>query len=120
MCDIEPRRDTNSNLDYIEFNERQAKTRTGEDARNVRDSKPRAYETPANKSRCPVGMYKECRNRRSRGFRNSADPFYLAVVTNKENPRNDDQWFLRGPFGKNNINNILKNMVKIAKLKRKD
>ena len=111
MGDIELRRDTNSNLDYIEFNERQAKTRTGEDARNVHDSKPRAYETPANKYRCPVGMYKECRNRRPRGFRNSADPLYLAVVTNKENPRNDDQWLLRGPVGKNKINNILKNMV---------
>ena len=52
-CDIELRRDTNSNLDYVEFNERQTKTRTGEDARNVRDSKPRAYETPANKSSLP-------------------------------------------------------------------
>ena len=114
--DIELKRDTNSNLDYVEFNERQTKTRTGEDARNVRDSKPRAYETPANKSRCPVEIYKEYRNRRPRGFCNSTDPFYLAVVTNKENPRNDDQWFLRGPVGKNKINNILKNMIKIAKL----
>jgi hypothetical protein len=51
--DIELRRDTNSNLDYVEFNERQTKTRTGEDARNVRDSKPCAYETPANKSSLP-------------------------------------------------------------------
>jgi hypothetical protein len=51
--DIELKRDTNSNLDYVEFNERQTKTR------NARDSKPRAYETPANKSHCPVGMYKE-------------------------------------------------------------
>jgi hypothetical protein len=76
----------------------------------VHDSKPRAYETPANKYRCPVGMYKEYRNRRPRGFYNSTDPFYLAVVTNKENPRNDDQWFLRGPVGKNKINNNLKNI----------
>jgi hypothetical protein len=53
--------------------------------------------------RYPVGMYKEYRNRRPRGFCNSTDPFYLAVVTNKENPRNDDQWFLRGPVGKNKI-----------------
>ena len=90
MGDIELRRDTNSNLDYLEFNERQAKTGTGEDARNVRDSKPRACETPANKSRCPVGMYKECRNRRPCVFCNSADPLYLAVVSNKENPRNED------------------------------
>ena len=93
--DIELKRDTNSNLDYVEFNERQTKTR------NVRDSKPRAYEIPANKYRCPVGMYKEYRNRRPRGFYNSTDPFYLAVVTNKENPTNDDQWLLCGPFGKN-------------------
>jgi hypothetical protein len=116
MGDIELRRDTNSNLDYVEFNERQTKTRTGEDARNVRDRKPLPYETPANKYRCPVGMYKEYRNRRPRGFCNSTDPFYRAVVINKENPRIDDQWFLRGPVGKNKINNILKNMVKIAKL----
>jgi hypothetical protein len=106
--DIELKRDTNSNLDYVEFNERQTKTR------NVHNSKPRAYETPANKYRCPVGMYKEYRNRRPRGFCNSTDPFYLAVVTNKENSRNDDQWLLRGPVGKNKINNILKKMVKIA------
>ena len=90
MGDIELRRDTNSNLDYVEFNERQTKTRTGEDERNVRDRKPRPYETPANKYRCPVGMYKEYSNRRPRGFCNSTDPFYLAVVTNKEDPRNDD------------------------------
>jgi hypothetical protein len=56
--DIELKRDTNTNLDYVEFNERQTKIR------NARDSKPRAYEIPANKSHCPVGMYKEYRNRR--------------------------------------------------------
>jgi hypothetical protein len=49
----------------------------------VRDCKPRAYETPANKSHCPVGMYKEYRNRRPRGFYNSTDPFYLAVAVPK-------------------------------------
>ena len=53
--------------------------------------------------RYPVGMYKEYRNRRPRGFCNSTDPFYLAVVTNKENPRKTINGFYVDPSVKTKL-----------------
>lgn len=61
-------------------------------------------------------MYKEYRDRHPGDLCKSSDPFYLAVVTNKVNPRNGEQWCLRRPLGKHKMNNILKNLIKIAKL----
>lgn len=45
-------------LCYVKFStERQAKTRTGENSKNVRESKPKMLENLKNSERCPVTSY---------------------------------------------------------------
>ena len=85
--------DITLNVEYLEYNERQ--TRTGEDVRNVRDSKPRMYAVP-DISTCSVKMYKAYKARGPSDFCSSDKPFYLATVTQTTNPREDEQWFLCG------------------------
>ena len=45
--DITLKHDNELDLNFLEYNERQTKTRTGEDLRNTRESKPRMYEIPS-------------------------------------------------------------------------
>jgi len=85
--------DSSLDLDYLEFNERQTKTRTGDDVRNVRDSKPRMYATPNNPDKCPVALYNAYQAKRPTKFSESHHPFYLATVTNTSTPGQGDQWF---------------------------
>ena len=42
--------------EFLEFNERQTKTRTGIDLRNIRQQKPRMYATDGDE--CPIKTYK--------------------------------------------------------------
>ena len=49
--------DSDLNQEYIDFNESQTKTRTGEDVSNTRKDKPRMYARP-DSERCPVMLYK--------------------------------------------------------------
>jgi len=118
--DIQLKHDSTMKLDYLEYNERQTKTRTGDDVRNIRESKPRAYEMPQNRSRCPVELYKAYREKRPNDYCKPNDPFYLAVVTNKSHPRPDEQWFLRGPVGKHKMNNLMKKMADSANLPERE
>ena len=83
------------NKEFTEYNERQSKTRTGENVNNIR--KPRMYAT------YNVAIYKKCRTNTDRrrtklflcaamlrrrhkkpeNFSHPDDPFYLSVVTNR-------------------------------------
>ena len=54
--DITLKHDNELDLNFLEYNERQTKIRTGEDLRNTRESKPRMYEIPSSEH-CPVKMY---------------------------------------------------------------
>ena len=58
--------DEEQNLEYLEYNERQTKTRTGININNIRLQKPRMYAT--NSARCPVHIYKEYSDKRPDGF----------------------------------------------------
>ena len=87
------------NAEYLEYSERQTKTRTGVDVRDTRKSKPRMYAT-AVPGRCPIECYKFYADRRPADFCNPDNPFYLAIVTHKREPQLNEQWFLRGPVGR--------------------
>lgn len=54
--DIAIHYDTDLNTEYLEYNERQTKTRTGVDLNNIRKERPRLYATGTDT--CPVGVYK--------------------------------------------------------------
>jgi hypothetical protein len=72
-------------VEYLEYNERQ--TRTGEDVRNVRDSKPRMYAVP-DISTCSVKMYKAYKARGPSDFCSSDKPkvsLIIALICNHIN-----------------------------------
>ena len=105
--------DSELNKEFIEYNERQTKTRTGENVNNIR-TKPRMYATYDD--RCPVATYKKYMDKRPENFSRPDDPFYLSVVTNNKSPREDQQWYLRLPMGKHKLSILMKKMVQEGEL----
>ena len=101
-------------LEYVQYNERQTKTRTGIDIGNIRDKPPRMYAT--GDDRCPVKCFKQYMEKRPPGMMDPSAPFYLSVVTNTKNPTESQQWFLSQPMGKHKLYNIMKEMVKSSEL----
>lgn len=78
-------------------------------------SSPDVFQPP-NLDRCPIFLYKFYEAKRPENFSNTDDPFYVAAVTNNKNPKPNEQWFLRGPIGKNKLANIMKKMAVTANL----
>ena len=105
-----------SGAEYLEFSERQSKTRTGEDIRNIRKMCPRAWANPENPDRCPVAAYKLYAEKRPVDFCNPDDPYYIATVTNDKYPAKSARWFLRQPVGVNKLSSLMRNMAKGAGL----
>ena len=64
--DISLHNDTVLNTEYMEYNERQTKTRTGEDLNNIRTKKPRIYATGTDT--CPIAVYKTYASHRPEQF----------------------------------------------------
>lgn len=103
-------------LEYLEYSERQTKTRTGEDLRNVRGPKPRMNQNPSILDRCPVHIYKTYQDKRPGDFSDPSHPFYLATVTNVHAPAPDQRWFLRAPVGVHKLSQLMKKMAGRANL----
>ena len=96
---------------FIEFNtERQTKTRTGKDPRNIRDKKPKMYEDKSTADRCPVNTYLAHKEHRPTSMMTYESPFYLAV--NNEDPKPGQMWFKCSPLGVNSLRSMLKNMIR--------
>lgn len=114
--DIQLNYDTELNMEYLSYNERQTKTRTGADVNNTRDGKPRMYATPQNKQRCPVEAHKTFCDKRPSNYSENQHPFYGAPVMHVFKPHTDAQWFLRGPVGRNKLDHLMKTMVQKANL----
>ena len=121
MCwgDVILKHDDERKVDFLEYHERATKTRTGDDVTNTRVCPPRMYATPDNPERCPIQLYMFYQAKRPQDYCDRHDPFYLAAITNEKNPAVQDKWFLRGPVGKNKLDNIMKNMAKAAYLPEK-
>ena len=106
--DLQLKTDSEGNR-FIEFNkERQAKTRTGENPRNIRENKPQMYENKSNADRCPVNAYLAYKDHRPAAMMSDESPFYLAV--NNERPKPGQSWFKCSPLGINSLRSMLKNM----------
>ena len=69
--------------EFLEFVERQTKTRTGENPRDVKKVKPKMWANSGNVDRCPIAVYKQYSLLRPLDFSNMEDPFYLATNTNQ-------------------------------------
>ena len=106
----------NSGQEFIEYNERQTKTRTGENIRNIREKCPRAWSNPDDSNKCPVAAFKLFKEKRPMNYSTSTDPYYIAPVTNDTNPDLTERWFLRQPVGVNKLSSLMTNMAKNAGL----
>ena len=102
-------------LRYVKFStERQTKTRTGENPKNVRESKPKMFENVKNPERCPVTSYLAYKQQRPPEMMKDDSPFYLAI--NTEGPKVGKKWFKASPLGVNSLRSMVKNMTAASQL----
>ncbi|CAB3999098.1 zinc finger MYM-type 2-like [Paramuricea clavata] len=110
---------TVSGEEYLEYNERQTKTRSGENTRDVRKVTPKMFSVQGNK-RDPIAAYKLFAEKRPAEMNSDDSPFYLAV-NNLKKPESVSckAWFKKAPAGVNKLNSIMKNMAAKAGLTTK-
>lgn len=99
---------------YLELNERQTKTRTGENISDVREVSPKMYECAGEHN--PLQYYEAYMSRRPAGFSNPEDPFYLSVRTISLEDHRSDKWFLRQKVGERKLGTIVKTMKEKGQL----
>ena len=83
---------TENNLEYLQLNELQTKTRDGANPRDVRRVRPKMWASTKDPERCPVAVYKLFREKRPSGSCVPDAPFYLGVVTHDKNPKPDERY----------------------------
>ena len=105
---------TSTGQEYLEFNERETKTRLGSDPRNVRAIAPKMFAVP-NNEKCPVNAaYKVYAEKRSAEMKTDDAPFYLAV--NNVKSGSGKPGFKKAPVGVNKLNTLMKTMAQKAGL----
>ena len=105
---------TANGVEYLEFNERQTKTRTGSDYGNVRAVPPKMFATDQTE-RDPVAVYKFFARKRPKEMNQDDAPFYLAVNNGlKADSLARKSWFKSGAVGVNKLNGLMKTMVQKA------
>ena len=92
---------------YVEFNERDTKTRSGETSAS-RHFKPKMWSTPDNQARCPVLIFEKFLQKCPPEMCKTESPFYLAVNYKHST---DDLWYKKQRMGKDRINTIMKRMA---------
>ncbi|XP_070550675.1 uncharacterized protein KIAA1958-like [Ptychodera flava] len=86
---------TADNTEFLEFNERENKTRSsGKVNEQPRAYPPKAFAIPDDPSRCPVYAYKQYALRRPPSHQENDAPFYLAINYKPEHPfgSNVNRW----------------------------
>lgn len=105
---------TSNGLDYLEYNERQTKTRTGAEANDTRKVKPRMFAV-AGSDRDPVMFYRIYVSKRPAELHSEESPYYLAI-NNTKNPNSTKPWFKAAPMGVNKLNSLMKTMAEKGQL----
>lgn len=108
--DIELLTDEDGDAYLQHIRERQTKTRGGNDPKNIRKFKPKAWGIPDDMKRCPVEAYKVYKQQRPKDMLHPEAPFFLSV--NYRRNSSDHLWFKNQPVGKNHLYNLTKNMKK--------
>ena len=102
----------------LEFNERQTKTRTGSDCRDVmiRAMPPKMFANDGSE-KDPVVVYKLYAHMRPEKMNEDDSPFYLAVNSNlkAESPQTKE-WFKVGLVGINKLNSLMKTMAQKVRI----
>ena len=115
MCwgDVQLRQSPNG-TEYLEYTERQTKTRSGENPRDIRQIKPKMFSVPESE-RDPVAIYKFYAEKRPSEMNDKDAPFYLAVNKCKS-PDSSKPWFKKSAVGINKLNSLMKTMSEKAGL----
>ena len=105
--------------EYLEYFERQTKTRTGEDPRNQPSIKPRMYANndAISIDRDPVHVYKMYKEKRPPSMLEPDSSFHLSVnyfKTETQASVEGKNWFKAEPTRVNKLNNIMKDMTQAA------
>ena len=96
--------------EYLEFNERQTKTRTGTDPRDVRAFAPKMFSANGGEND-PVAVYKVFAEKIPEKMNDSDALFYIAV-----NNVTDKCWFKCNAVGINKLGSLMKEMSRKAGL----
>ena len=100
--------------EFLEYSERQTKTRTVENPRDIRQIKQKMFAFPESE-RDLVAVYKLYAKKRPSEMYHDNAPFYLAVNTCK-NHDYSKPWFKKSAVGLNQLNSFLKTMAEKAGL----
>ena len=115
MCwgDVQLRQTTNGE-EFLEYTEKQTKTRTGENPRDVRQIKPKMFSVQGSE-RDTVAVYKFYAEKRPSEMNDKNAPFYLAVNSCKKQD-SSKPWFKTSAVGVNKLNPLMKKMAEKAGL----
>ena len=97
---------------YIEFNERETKTRMGQDG-SSRQFKPKLFPNKAKPSQCPVKLYQVYASKRPESRMDRGDPFYL---TPNHMWQTAGMWFKTQPIGHDKLGKMMSDIAKSAGL----
>ena len=105
--------------EYLEYFERQTKTRTGEDPRNQRPIEQRMYANndAISIDRDSVHVYKMYKEKRPPSILEPDSSFYLSVnyfKTETHASVEGKNWFKAQPMGVNKLKNIMKDTTQVA------
>ena len=107
--------------EYLEYFERQTKTRTGEDPRNQRPIKPRMYANndaiSIDRDPVHVYIYKMYKEKRPPSMLEPDSSFYLSLnyfKTETHASVESRNWLKAQPMGVNKLNNIMKDITQAA------
>lgn len=96
------------------MNERQSKTRTGENTTDVRKITPKMYATDEEDN--PIKYYKLYQEKRPKSYCNADDPFYIAPRTIPLKNQNTDNWYIKQRIGIKKLGGLMKSMATKAGL----
>ena len=108
---------TADGLEYLEYNERQTKTRTGSQPKDTRTVKPKMFAVRGSEGD-PVLFYRQYASKRPDDMNNKESPFYCSnlAINHTRNPASEKPWFKSAPMGVNKLNALLKTMAQKAEL----
>ncbi|VDH99258.1 Hypothetical predicted protein [Mytilus galloprovincialis] len=78
---------------YLKLNERQTKTRTGDNIADVREVAPKMYEYPGNLNL--LALYDLYASKRPSEYSAPDSPFYIAPRTIPLDDKKSDKWYIR-------------------------
>ena len=95
--------------EFLEYTERQTKTRTGAELKDTRTVKPKMFAVPGS-DRDPVRAFHLYASKRPEQMNSEDSPFYLAVNLTKM-ANYSKPWFKAAPVGGNKLNSLMKTMA---------